>query len=172
MKIKVLILHVLFLSLLHLTAFAQGGWDLKYLPLDSLNNSFNGREVRIDFRKTSQDTLRSKAGGWYIYRLLGPGDSITLDIDGQSVKFTESWHIYDDHGMLSEQYLEGASTYQGKSIWIKECFWVSSNDSSIKVKARLYFRKPFYLASKQQQEIVLISIKKSKIKGIVLRLDD
>ncbi len=39
------------------TSFAQGGWDLAYIPINSIDNNMVGKEVRLDFRSSSSDTI-------------------------------------------------------------------------------------------------------------------
>lgn len=106
---------VLFLIFFNIYTFSysQGGWDLGYVPLDSINESWINKEVRIDFKSTNDDEIKGIVNTFAIRKLLSSKDTITLNIGDSSVKFIEDWKVYVDQGLLKNQYL--------KSIEAKEC---------------------------------------------------
>src|SRR5687768_1541104 len=78
------------------SAFSQGSWDIDYLPIDSINNSFIGKEIRLDFKSNRVDTLDKAIDVFLIRRLLLNKDTISLTIDGKRYKVKENWIFYVD----------------------------------------------------------------------------
>ena len=58
-----------------LFANAQGAWDMKYVPINLLNDNWIGKEIRLDFKFSKSDTLRATIN---IYELLSKKDTIVI----------------------------------------------------------------------------------------------
>ncbi len=82
---------------------AQGSWNIRYHPIDSVNESFIGKEIRIDFKAQASDQIGDRKIN--IRRMLGRRDTVSLTIDRVHRRFLENWKIYVDHGSLVEQTL-------------------------------------------------------------------
>jgi len=84
------------------TSFAQDGSDIKYVPIDQLNNSYLGSFVHLDFYNRSFLTFQP--------------DTVTLAVDGKPVRFVE--HRTDDgfNNWFHRQYLESLNKHRGLSI--------------------------------------------------------
>jgi len=143
------------------SVYSQGAWDIRYIPFDSLNTSFIGQEIRIDFRATEIDTLQGEVRIFDVRRLLSKRDSICLTIEGNKVLFIENWVLYPDHGLVREQNLVSVEkTKKGKEkTQITNMFLESINDSTLTIVIVL-------TSVNQKQKIV---INKSDIKGILVK---
>lgn len=145
-------------------SFSQGGWNMIYTPINSINNSFINKEVRLDFRGSSNDTLKGKVNVFDIRNLLSKQDTISLNIKGHSFRFIEHWKIYVDHGVLSEQSL--FSIRKNKQI-IKEIFIESINKSTLTLKIKIYTKEK--CKNNISLEELNIVVNKSIIKGVLTK---
>lgn len=152
--------------------FSQGAWNLKYVPVDSVNNSFINKKIRLDFKKTKDDTINGKVSVFDIRRLLSRQDTVSLNIKGQLYNFIENWKIYDDHGVLSEQTLVSINQKKenDKTLVIKEIFIVSIDDTILTLKINIYPDSNCKKTKEDKRgEELEIVISKSILKGILLR---
>jgi hypothetical protein len=143
--------------------FSQGAWNINYIPMDSLNNSFLGKEIRIDFKSSGKDVVLGKKDDFNVRRLLSKQDTVILDINGQEIKFIEQWRIYVDHGVLREQFLESLDGSSRNKIQIIEIFLESINDSSLTLEVKIYNLKNEFKANQK------ITVNRTDIKGVLFR---
>lgn len=158
MKVMHRILLVVLLMLVNMFVVAQGAWDLKYLPTDSVNNSFVGKEVRIDFKSKPSERLGRKTN---LRKLLSHSDTVDFMIDGKSRPFLERWKVYVDHGVLADQTLEGLD--EGGLV-IREVFIRAINRDFITVQINCYRLNG---SAKSVYEVI---IAKSQILGVLVAL--
>ena len=105
LKAKHIVL-VLLTILLSQKSNSQGGWDINYLPINVVDESYIGREIRVDFRQSLGDILNDNTvSKLKIRELLYRQDSITLKIRDVEMVFTEKWLLYPDQGLMRDQYL-------------------------------------------------------------------
>ena len=147
------------------TSFAQGGWDLAYIPINSIDNNWVGKEVRLDFKSSSSDTISGTVSTLKIRGLLSKKDTVKLKIVGEEKEYLEEWKFYVDHGILSEQNLKGIDN----AYYIKELFIESVNDSTITVKASFYNKEECKSQKKVLSDNKIIEIDKKIIKGVLYR---
>src|SRR5262245_34731946 len=114
----------------HAISHAQGAWNINYLPVKSIDSTFIGKEVRLDFRRNSSDTLTGPIKPFEARKLLSTSDTVKLEIGKDSMRFVETWKIYVDHGVVSEQFLQCIEEGQSE-VWIKELY--------LKSVTRLFF---------------------------------
>jgi hypothetical protein len=89
---------------------AQGGWDIRYVSSDVIDSSMLGKEVRIDFRRSAEDTVsHSEPPLWEVHGLLFQEDTVELMIGTERMLFAERWDLHVDMGYVSYQYLESVS---------------------------------------------------------------
>lgn len=148
-------------------SFAQGGWDLAYIPTDSIDKNLAGKEVRFDFKSSSSDTISGTVSTLKIRGLLSKKDTVNLKIDGEVKVYIEEWKYYVDHGILSDQNLKGIDD----TYYIKELFVESISDSTIKVKANFYNNEKCKSQKKVLSDSKIIEIDKEMIKGVLYRRD-
>ena len=155
---KRFIYFILILGSYH--SYGQGAWTIEYLPLDSINKSFIGKEIRIDFRKNTADTIKGKISPLSIRKLLSTVDTINLTlINNEPAVFAERWKLYPDQGALKDQYLQRTDARDGDA-WIKEMYLRGITRNFLSVEVYLYSDK-----SQGKQEIL---IPKSLVKGMLL----
>ena len=128
-----IILTVIISSFFSLNALAQGAWNIKYLPTDSVKESLIGKAVRVDFKAKPSDRIEGKVS---VRRMLIRRDTVSLSIDGVSRRFIENWAIYVDSGVLGDQTL--TSIGKGEKIVIKEMFMRAIGSSSITLQVFVY----------------------------------
>src|SRR5688572_10501900 len=171
MQLRHLGLAGLLFLFLNQNLIAQGGWDLNYIPINSLNSNHIGQEIRIDFKTSDLDTL---TGTINIRSLLFYTDTTLLFVNYDPVPFQEVWRIYVDHGILREQILEGVPIRKKKNITIREMFLNSISDSVITVTACTYELNPNKYPGYDDGCVnwLNLTIDKKKIKGMLMKMPD
>lgn len=154
------ILLVVLLILVDIVVVAQGAWDIEYLPTDSINDSFVGKEVRIDFKSKPSERIKRKTN---LRKLLSHRDTVDLMIDGKSRIFLEKWKIYVDHGVLADQTLE--SLDEDKLV-IREVFIRAINKGYITVQMDCY------RLNDSRKNTYDVTIDKSRILGVFFALPE
>lgn len=82
-EVQPILLSILFIIVIG-NIHAQGGWNIKYVPLDSITDSLIGNEVRFDFKGEENDTLSTPdISKLEIRRILGKQDTIKLTISNK-----------------------------------------------------------------------------------------
>ena len=142
-------------------ALGQGAWNLKYLPVDSLNDSFNGKELRIDFK--SKTAHKSKHPEKNIRKIFSKNDTVTLNLSNEAIQFVENWKVYVDHGVLSDQTLQSVGGSNNEKLVIGEMFVRAITKSSISVEVYTY-----RLGSKDRLSVQEIKIDRSLIAGVLV----
>lgn len=155
-----------------LSSFAQGAWDLKYLPIDSLNSSFTNKDIRIDFKTSVTDILLKKVDIFDVRYLLTMKDTVKIKIKNDDIIFIENWILYPDEGVLKEQSLISINKYWGKKLVIKEMILLSVNDSKITLNVHLYNTRKIppdkeHIMNSRMEKII---IDKSTVKGFLIKL--
>lgn len=142
------------------SSVGQIRWDMEYLSIESVGKNLISKEIRIDFRKSVNDTLNSK--NINIRGLIGikKQDTIALPINNYKKLFKEAWNHYPDKGLLREQYLQQVND---EKIIIKEIYLIAVDEENIKIEMWLYQNNTFF-------EKIIIDIPKSLIKGIIARI--
>lgn len=155
-------LLILFLTISEGYAFAQGSWDIIYTPIDSLSPALIGKEVRIDFKGTDSDTLKGEVKALEIRSLLSKEDTVTLFLEGESVKFKENWNLYVDQGELRSQTLERVGTAADEKIYIKEMYLVAADQKNLTLEV--------IISNPSGRTRASIVIRKSDVKGVLQQL--
>ncbi|MFD2919039.1 hypothetical protein ACFS6H_04895 [Terrimonas rubra] len=161
LDIKKTVFSIVFL-IYSISAYSQGTWDINYISIKALNASFIGKEIRIDFKASNNDTLSGEIKTLGIRRLLSKKDSVSLNVNNKSVEFIEHWKLHVDHGVLADQYLESVTNEVKEKIFIKEMFLESINDDSLIVQAMVCMSN----SKSEVKERIVIS--KSVIKGLLV----
>ncbi len=162
MTVKKIILLITFLNISSF-AFAQGAWELGYTPIDSISESWIGKEVRIDFKSDSNDVINGIVSTFDIRKLLSNKDKITLKIKNTSVEFIEDWKLYADQGLLKDQYLK---VLNEENCLIDKVIIEKTYSSKIVVKIN------FQDSKKCNYSCNNIVIEKNLIKGLLYRKDN
>lgn len=144
------------------STFAQGGCNIKYIPIDLLDMGLIGKEIRLDFKSTNLDTIKKTPNILELRRLLSTKDTITIRIGKKTDTFIENWQIRVDECILSKQTLNVLCSKNKKQI--REVFLLSYDDKSFVLKARLYKSNSKRVARYKEETIKVL---KSKIKGII-----
>jgi hypothetical protein len=142
---------------------AQGGWSMKYLPVDSVKESLIGSEVRVDFKTSQQEKA---PGARNIRAVFYKRDTVVLVVGGRPRRFVERWKIYVDSGVLSDQALQTVDG-DGETLIIREMVLRAVEKSSLTVTATVYLSSPDNTVKDREEEVRL---EKSGITGIILEL--
>ncbi len=157
-KMDLRLMTVIFLMLFNF-AFSQGGWDIKYIPAIMIDKSLIGKEIRIDFKDSTNDSLfGSKISKLKIRDLLSSESKINLFIFKKTLTFKENWNFYVDQGFLKDQLLVSTSNPYNK---ISQIYIEDIDKDNFYLKAR-------YRVNKSEENIKL-KIKKKLIKGVLVR---
>lgn len=152
-------------------SFAQSTWNLKYLPLNSLDKSFLKKEIRLDFKGQENHEIGITENSQDIIPLLHAKDTIQLFINQKKFDFVENWSIYDYHGVLQQQtLLYTENKYHSGRIQIKEMTLKDIHKNDLVVKCKLYFYSSRGVLRKTEEQE--ISINKSFIKGFLISIDE
>ncbi|MBA3986166.1 MAG: hypothetical protein H0X63_06270 [Flavobacteriales bacterium] len=154
------IILFIFLMMSITSAFSQGFWNIEYIPIDSLNLSLIGKEVRLDFKTSITDTIQGKVSG--IRYLLLKKDTVSIVLGGKFLIFRENWKVYIDHGLLQEQTLESIENNGDERIILREMYLVSIDEATLTLEVIVYNSY-----GKNKESII---ITKSDVKGVLLRL--
>ena len=154
--------QVIIVTLLTLTSsgYAQGGWDMIYLPVSSVDSLLIGKEVRLDFKCGSKDVVEGNINRLAIRKLLFKSDTVTLKVAGKKRKFVESWRFYPDHGILKDQTLKEI----GKNCYIQQLLIKSISRKFITLTGGTYD-----LTTKTLINNHTFVVKKSMIKGVLYK---
>lgn len=166
MEIKSLNKIVFFALMLGITSigYSQGGWDLYYLPIDSLKTSLIGEEIRLDFKSYDEDTINGIVG-LHIRKLLSTKDTVNIIIDGVQQRYYENWVFYVDHGVLSDQFLK---EIKGNTTII-EIILLDYNNSTLTLNMSFYQHLENNPTKKLLKENKIISLNRSILKGVLIR---
>lgn len=145
-------------------AFGQGSWDMLYLPLDSINSSLLGKEVRVDFKQSELDNYSKRT---HVRRLLSKRDTVSIQISEKNYLFVEQWKFYVDHGVLKEQTLGCVDEKWQADIYIKEVYLKGITDQFFNLEVKLYSKE-----SSSPKSLEKITIPKSQVKGVLIRIPD
>ena len=157
--IKTVLALVIVPCFFSVASFAQGAWNINYIPTRSIDSTYIGKEVRLDFKRNSSDTISGIVKSLDIRGLLSTKDTIKLEIGKDSMRFVEVWKIYVDHGVVSEQFLQCLEEGQSE-VWIKELY--------LKSVTRLFFTFDAVIFRERSQEKRQIWIPKAKVKGVLI----
>jgi len=153
---------IFFLIISTTDAIAQGGWDIKYIPLNLLNSESIDKEVRIDFKTSITDSLRGEVKVLDIRKVLSNEDTVKLALGGEFVMFKESWKIYIDQGILVDQTLERLGNTDDERTYIREMFLVSINETTLTIDVVVHS------PSGKNRETIIVN--KSDIRGLLIRI--
>ena len=157
--IKTILPLTIFIYVVQAASFAQGAWNINYIPTRSIDSTFIGKEVRLDFKRNSSDTLSGPVKSLGIRNLLSTKDTVKLEIGKDSMRFVEVWKIHVDHGVVSEQFLQCLEEGQSE-VWIRELY--------LKSVTRLFFTFDAVIFRERSQEKRQIWIPKAKVKGVLV----
>ncbi|WP_375559981.1 hypothetical protein ACE193_20025 [Bernardetia sp. OM2101] len=112
MKLRLLLIFLLLCSIYFFPkiSLAQGGWNIDYFPiqhLDSMYNFFKGKEIKLDFRRNLEDTVKIIANSRNSIMPISYNDTVSIRIFDSTNIFVEKWELYVDQGYFKKQYLKG-----------------------------------------------------------------
>ncbi len=147
-----------FFVFFRLNAFSQGSVNIEYVAIDSVNQSFIGKEIRIDFKSTNNVDVPTS---------LLTGDTFTLKIKNESIKFIETWIMYIDEKLLSAQSFRSRDL--NNDIQIHEMILEHIDTNSIYVRATIYDLDNSY--SELDKKKLELEHQISKINNEIINLD-
>ncbi len=119
-----------------LNAFAQGSVDMEYVAIDSVNQSFIGKEIRINFKSSEEKEANSTGIPAFYSARISRRDTFSLKIKSESIIFIERWINYIDGASLREQSFR--SLYLNNPIQVYEMILEHIDTNSIHVSAIIY----------------------------------
>lgn len=157
---KLVLIMILTFTCISSAAFPQGAWDIEYGEIQSLDRTWVGKEIRVDFKSAILDTFSENS---YIRNLLQKRDTASIELDGEWRLFSEDWRIYPDHGILREQQLAEIGTKN----YIKKMTLISLSDTVITIEVDFHSVYRSLFAEKELVSKQTLIIERDKIKGIL-----
>ncbi|MEL7117922.1 MAG: hypothetical protein AAFO07_00720 [Bacteroidota bacterium] len=157
-------LLIVFISCITIPVQSQGGWNIEYVPIDSIKSEWIGREIRIDFKSFKSDTIEGRINRFTTHELLSKRDSGVLKINGKDKVFVEDWVLHIDLGSFKEQQLKGKNN---KSI-IKEIFIKEMSSSTLTVALNIYKKKDIKRKKEDTYFTEVVTLDRKLIKGILI----
>jgi hypothetical protein len=130
MKILI-VLTILLAFLFSFDSSGQGGWNIGYLPTDSVGLSDIGKDVKLDFAGKS---IFSPGNSNQVRTIVSPQDTAKVLINEEEVELVEVRNIYSDWGFYDEQYLECENYSANQTLRIYHTVIEDLNDDSIKFR--------------------------------------
>lgn len=151
---------------LFLTMFcnAQGGWNIGYLEVDSINENHLGKIVRIDLKSTNAWT--SSDGQRHIRSYVGTKDTGTITIDTTLLIIAERRKIYVDHGSYYDQYLECINCKQ-ESVFIYDAIILDLDNQTILFRLDIETKRTDQTIIKETRTV---RIDRNKLDGVMYTL--
>ncbi|MBL7834643.1 MAG: hypothetical protein JNK18_11850 [Cyclobacteriaceae bacterium] len=103
------------------SAWGQGGVDIKYIPIDSINSGFINREVKLDF--TTSENVKERTWSY---------DTITLTFDSTPIEFVEIKGQGTDHYYFKDEFLQSENYKSGHILRIYKCVVKELHNDSIR----------------------------------------
>lgn len=153
--------------LLFLSMFcnAQGGWNIGYLKVASIDKNHLGGTVRIDFK--SANAWTSPDGQRHIRSYVGAKDTGTIAIDTTSLILAERRKMYADHGGYNDQYLECINCNQ-ESVLIYDAIISDLDNETIVFQFDIETKRTDQNVIKETKRV---RIDRNKLDGVIYKLD-
>lgn len=161
---------LIFLFLIGNSCFSQGGWDIGYISIDSVNQDVIGIDVKLDFRNES-DTVKTIPK--FLMNFIGIEDSARIFIDSQEFELKEKRNIHADWGFYDEQFLECSGFNKSEIIRIYHSVIERQTKDSILV--RLYievyskYKKGKLSNSPDRRYCISEWIPRQKLNGVMIK---
>lgn len=119
-------------------ALGQGGWDIGYVSIDSIDQQHIGKDIKLDFRAQS-DTATSVPR--FLMGFIGKEDTAKISIDDRIVKLIEVRDIHVDWGFYDQQFLECRD--YGRNMVLRVYHSVIENVKTDSLLVRLYMETSY-----------------------------
>ena len=168
MKLPHIILFCLLLFLPRDT-FGQGGWDIGYIPVDSISVKQIGKDLKLDFRAACDTTTKIPK---FLMGFIGKQDTIKISIDNEIIELIERRAIYDDWGFYNEQFLESPDygPYQVLRVYHSIIEEVQTDSILVRLYLELYNKsKGGKISDTPRRFSESIWIPKTKLNGFMVK---
>jgi hypothetical protein len=148
--------------------FGQGGWNIGYLPIDSVGLSDIGRDVKLDF---AGNTKFSSGNSNQVRTIVSPQDTAKILINEEEVELVEVRNIHSDWGFYNEQYLECESYSTNQTLRVYHTVIEDLKEGSIKFRlyVEVYPRnKKGKLYNNPKRWCWSLWIEKEKLSGLMI----
>lgn len=143
--------------------FSQGGVDVRYVAIDTLNKSLIGQKIKIDF-KSSNGTKR------HVMQKARIRDTVAITINDKPFTLFERKGTGTDYWYFDKEYLESFDYNPGLILRIKDIEIVDMSDDSILFRMTLdQFRKVKDNLEQVSSETTDTWILRDKIEGVLIR---
>jgi hypothetical protein len=160
MKIKILLIAFLFVCS---KSFSQGGVNIKFVPIDSIDARYIGQKIKIDFRP-------AQLYGSRFHKLSPRHDTIRITINDKKIDLIEAHGIGADYWYFEKEYLKSYNYQNGKILIIRDMEIKEINADSILTRMTLLLTENEKEKDTEKElGTVEIWIEKNKIDGIITR---
>ncbi len=148
--------------LLNTDLFSQGGVNVKYIPIDSIDEKYVGQEIKIDFKsKKTKDNLIQKT------RL---ADTVKISLNNRQIDLIEVKGRGTDYWYFDKEYLKSYNYQRGQILRINDIEIQKIETDSILTRMTLVLTKNEKQNAKQiNKETKDFWIPKDKIEGVLIK---
>jgi len=151
------------LLLFNVNLFSQGGVNVVYTAIDTVDKSLVGQKVKIDFKSV-------KGTKEYLIQKARIRDTVRLKIDNKLITVIEHKGTGADYWYFDNEYLESFDYNPGLILRIKEIEILDIKPDSIQFRMTLeQFKKLKKELERVSFETKDTSIPKDKIEGILIK---
>lgn len=155
-----LLISILLLSVY--TAFGQGGWDIGYVAVDSINNDLIGELVKVDFKHKWR--YKKKANS--VRDFVTPQDTAFISVEGKQLTVIEYREIYVDEGFFEKQYITVVQKEKDVTKKLNEFKLLEVTNDRLKFEATVITS----IKNKPHTETFTFWIEKEKLDGVMIKL--
>ena len=142
--------------------FSQGGVDVNYIPIDSININYIGQKIKIDFKSTH---LKE-----YLIQKARIRDTVKITINEKQIDLIEVKGTGVDYWYFDKEYLISYNYQQGLILKIEDIEIQKITTDSILFRMTLLLNEKTKKTTKQvSAEIKDIWISRSQIEGILIK---
>ena len=159
MKIKILLIALFFVCS---KSFSQGGVDIKFIPIDSVDARYIGQKIKIDFRPTQLNKSS-------LHTLSPRRDTMKMTINDKKIDLIEFHGRGADYWYFRKECLKSFNYNNGEVLIIRDIEIKEINADSILTQMTLLLTENKQEANTEKKlGTVDIWVEKSKLDGILI----
>lgn len=157
---RTIILITIFL-LFNTNLFSQGGVDVKYIPIDSVDTSYIGLNAKIDFK--------GKRDKKYLIQKVRHRDTVNILLNNQLIDLIEVKGTGVDYWYFDKEYLKSYNYQSGQFLKIKDIEIQKVEADSIRFQMRLELFRDEQTIKLETSDLQDVWIKRNMLDGILIK---
>ncbi len=141
--------------------FSQGGVDVKYIPIDSVDTSYIGLNAKIDFK--------GKRDKKYLIQKVRHRDTVNILLNNQLIDLIEVKGTGVDYWYFDKEYLKSYNYQSGQFLKIKDIEIQKVEADSIRFQMRLELFRDEQTIKLETSDLQDVWIKRNMLDGILIK---